>query len=214
MKKFRFSVRKILAVVFVIVFVAALGAAGYFYKQAQDLRNPEGQQKAAEQAATELKQKVAKLTLLPGETPTVATVQDISKLKDQPFFKDAKNGDKILIFTATKKAIVYRESENLIINSGPIAVTSDSSTKKVAILKSNNSTADTRTALAKLNGISISSETKTAKSYNESQVYDASGNNGELAKQIAEAIGGKVVTSAPDGETIPTGSDLVVISTK
>ena len=214
MKKAGFGVNKVVTIVLAVVLVAAVAAAGYFYKQAQDLRKPEGQQKAAEQAATDLKNKVSKLTLLPSETPTVATVQDISKLKDQPFFKDAKNGDKILIFTATKKAIVYRESENLIINSGPIAVTSDSSAKKIAILRSGNSNEATKTALSKLNGISIASEAKAAKSYTEPHVFDVSGNNGELAKQVAEAIGGKVVTSAPADETIPSGTELVVISTK
>jgi len=70
-------------------------------------------------------EKVSKLTHIPNEKPTMATVKDITKLADQPFFKDAQNGDKVLIFTESKKAVIYRESTNEIINSGPITTTSD-----------------------------------------------------------------------------------------
>ncbi len=54
------------------------------------------------------------------ETPTLATVLDKDKLKDQPFFANAQNGDKILIYIKAKKSIIWRPSENKIINSGPI----------------------------------------------------------------------------------------------
>jgi hypothetical protein len=57
---------------------------------------------------------------LPAEQPTVATVSDITKLKDQAFFNNAKNGDKVLIFKNTKKAIIYRPSTNQIIEIAPI----------------------------------------------------------------------------------------------
>jgi hypothetical protein len=75
--------------------------------------------------AAELKEKVGKLMQLPDEDATIATVQDADKLKEQEFFKDAENGDKVLIFTTEKKAVIYRENENKIINSGPIALNSD-----------------------------------------------------------------------------------------
>lgn len=65
--------------------------------------------------------KVSKLMALPtDETPTVATVTDASKVKDQPFFKDSQNGDKVLIYQKIGKAILYRESENKIIEVGAV----------------------------------------------------------------------------------------------
>lgn len=110
--------------VLVIVGLAAFGV--FMVSENAKLRNPNY---AAEEAATEaknLKDKVAKLMALPDEDATVATVQDVSKLSEQEFFKDAQNDDKVLIFTAAKKAVIYRPSENRIINSGPIVINSTS----------------------------------------------------------------------------------------
>jgi len=66
---------------------------------------------------------VGKLMELPAEKPTVATVSDVAKLPPyQPFFKDAKNGDKALFYNDAKKAILYRPETNKIINIAPITV--------------------------------------------------------------------------------------------
>ncbi len=66
---------------------------------------------------------VGKLIDLPkDEKPTVATVSDSDKLKDQQFFKNAKTGDKVLIYTSTKRAILYRPSEHRIIDVGAVNI--------------------------------------------------------------------------------------------
>jgi len=66
---------------------------------------------------------IGKLIALPtDEKPTVATVTDVDKVKDQPFFKNAKNGDKVLIYTKAQKAILYRPSENRIIEVGAVNI--------------------------------------------------------------------------------------------
>jgi hypothetical protein len=67
---------------------------------------------------------VGKLMLLPtDETPTVATVTDISKLVNQPFFAKAQNGDKVLFFNKAKKAILFRSSINRIVDVTTINIT-------------------------------------------------------------------------------------------
>lgn len=104
--------------------VLALIPSYYFYtkyQQAQKLlKNP--QQVSLEQTKSVV-DKVGKLITLPNdETPSLATVQDKSKLKDQPFFKNAVNGDKLLLFIKAKKAILYRESNNKIIEVAPINI--------------------------------------------------------------------------------------------
>ncbi len=71
---------------------------------------------------------VGKLMLLPdGETPTYGTVADTSKLKSQTFFKNAHNGDEILIYQKARLTILYRKSLNKIINVGPLIVGSSGS---------------------------------------------------------------------------------------
>jgi hypothetical protein len=119
-----------------IVILALIGVSAYSYNKYQDsklqvqklnnkLNNP---QAVAQAEQTELVTKVGKITVLPaGETPTIATVSDISKLKDQAFFVNAQNGDKVLIYTKAKKAYLYRPSTNKIINIAPVNLGDQSS---------------------------------------------------------------------------------------
>ncbi|MEK9158196.1 MAG: hypothetical protein AAB638_03385 [Patescibacteria group bacterium] len=105
-----------------LVGVAILGAgsAYYFYDQYQTLkRNP---QALTEKENTTLVAKLGQLMMLPDEQPTIATVADPSKLKDQPFFLKAKTGDRVFIYTNAKKAILYDEVANKIVEVAPINI--------------------------------------------------------------------------------------------
>lgn len=112
-----------IAIIFLILLLfGGLIFLGLSYKNSQDevkrLSNPA---QAAKQENKELVITVSKLVELPSkEEPTIATVKDVSKLQNQSFFKNAKNGDKVLIFTQAKKAILYRPSTNKVIEVAPI----------------------------------------------------------------------------------------------
>ena len=108
-------------VVLVILVVMLGGASYYFYKEFNDLKaNP---QKVAQDEVSVLVAKVGKLIVLPtDETPTIATVSDPEALKDQPFFKNAKTGDRVLIYTNARKAILYSPTENKIVEVAPINI--------------------------------------------------------------------------------------------
>ncbi len=105
--------------------VALLLATGvialHFYTKSNDLKN--NPQKVAQEENDALIATVGKLMFLPTEEkPTVATVADPEKLKDQPFFTNAKKGDKVLIYTNAKKAILYDPNSNKIVEIAPINI--------------------------------------------------------------------------------------------
>lgn len=59
--------------------------------------------------------------LLPtDETPTLATVSDMHALEGQEFFRNAQEGDKVLMYMRSQRAIIYRPSIDKIIEVGPI----------------------------------------------------------------------------------------------
>jgi hypothetical protein len=90
---------------------------GYFHSQSELKATKTTAEKSHQQtSSSQVINQVGKLVTLPaGETPTVATVNDAAKLKSQPFFADAKNGDKVLIYSKAGKAVLYRPSTNRII---------------------------------------------------------------------------------------------------
>ncbi len=81
--------------------------------------------------------KVGKLIILPtGEDPVVATINDAATLiKDQPFYKGARNGDVVLVYQKAAKAIVYSPERNIIVNVGPIALQSSPTTASTTTSK-------------------------------------------------------------------------------
>ncbi len=120
-KRRKFSKKTI---VVILILIAAVAVTVYFYRENNRLKtDPSAITELQNKEVEDLTAKIGKLIELPsGETPVVATVDDKEKLKEQPFFKNAENGDKILIYTTAKKAVVYRPATDKIINVGPIAV--------------------------------------------------------------------------------------------
>ncbi|MDO8529925.1 MAG: hypothetical protein Q7S10_00725 [bacterium] len=113
--------KRVLPAILSVALIVAVGAAGYLYWQNFQLqKNP---QVLAQEETQELVAKVSNLMVLPeGETPTIATVSDPEKLKDQPFFTKAVKGDKVLIYTNAKKAILYSPATNKIVEVAPINI--------------------------------------------------------------------------------------------
>lgn len=107
--------------ILLVLLILALGSSAYFYRQLSVLRdNP---QAVVKQEAEDLVNEVSKLIFLPeGEDPTIATIADAEKLKEQPFFARAKNGDKVLIYTKSKKAILYDVESHKIVEVAPLNI--------------------------------------------------------------------------------------------
>lgn len=96
--------------------LAARGAANY--------ANPvlDQQKQNAQKELQDTIAKVGRLIVLPtGETPALAVVNDAATLaKTQPFYKDAQNGDKVLVYFQAKKAFIYNPNRDIIVNVGPV----------------------------------------------------------------------------------------------
>lgn len=108
--------------------VLSSGTAVFFYNEYSVLK--ENPNKAAQEEINKLVAQVSKLIVLPdGETPTLATVSNPDRLKDQPFFAKAKTGDKVLIYTNSKKAILYNPETNKIVEVAPINIGSSAPAK-------------------------------------------------------------------------------------
>lgn len=69
-----------------------------------------------------------KIELPIGQTPDIATVTDATKLENIAFYRNAKNGDKVLIFRSIKEAILYRPSIHKIIAVAPINAAPEANT--------------------------------------------------------------------------------------
>lgn len=103
--------------------VSLLAVCGYMIfdrmrlsNEVEELSKSQKQQTTAEDEAKQLAGDVAKLIDLPtDETPTVATVTDAVKVADKPFFAKAHNGDKVLLYAKSGKAVLYRPSAKKLI---------------------------------------------------------------------------------------------------
>lgn len=136
------------------ILIALVIVAGAFFvyhqqKQAKSLQQELTELKANPQKATEeetkaLLEKVGQLIELPNEKPTIATVTDPSSLKDQAFFANAQVDDRVLIYSAAKKAYLYRPSTNKVIEVAPVNLEDDS--KAVKQKSSNTNTANSNTS--------------------------------------------------------------------
>lgn len=209
-----------LIVLVAVLIIVLLGVAGFFAKSYYDLRqNPN---KAAEDETKRLVEKVGKLYQLPtDETPVVAKVQDKEKLKDQPFFKNAENGDELLIYQGAKMAIIYREKENKLINVGPVAMDSSpgqgqasASVKVFSASNDQSAASDSVNKLGEIAGLSVDKQVTDAKKKDLTQIVivDVTGTKAAQAQQIAQKLGG-TIGSLPAGEDKPTVDIAVFVGT-
>jgi hypothetical protein len=110
--------RKRFIKIILLIISYAIVAGGVWTYSTKMQQSPAYQQEQAQKQVQALTKKVGKLVVLPeSETPQVAIIQDVDSLKKtQEFFIDAQNGDRILVYPEARKAFIYRESSNKIIN--------------------------------------------------------------------------------------------------
>ncbi len=215
---------KAIGIVFGIVLL--LAPSVYFYTQYRDARNLlQNPTEASKKEVKEVVDRLSKIMVIPtNEDPTVATVLDKEKLKDQPFFANAEKGDKVVIFSKAQLAILYRPSTNKIVQVAPInlggtpaptAAAGQNTSVTLALYNGTITTGLTAKVetdlLANVKGFSIvARENAKAQSYSKTLVVDVSGKRATEAKQLAEFLAGDV-GPLPAGEVKPTGAEILII---
>ncbi len=107
----------------IIVIILAVASVFLFFQYQQAKTKLNTTETGTSQSADLIK-RVSKLVIVPAnETPTIATVVHADKLRSQSFFASAQDGDKVLVFSKEKQAILYRPSTNQIVTIAPVNVT-------------------------------------------------------------------------------------------
>ncbi|MEK9195970.1 MAG: hypothetical protein AAB914_01240 [Patescibacteria group bacterium] len=121
-----------------IIIIAIIVGLGWFANeymntkdQIKNLTDPKTSGQTEIQIITGVVSRV--MDLPKDEEPTLATVNDVSKLTGQTFFKNAQNGDKVLIYSKSGRALLYRPVENKVIEFTSISLgNSNSSNSQTA----------------------------------------------------------------------------------
>jgi hypothetical protein len=126
MKLPRFTRPKSAVLIGAIAIVLFAGLASFFFWRYMSVKSGANSQQSNIDKSTKIVEAVDRLYRLPtDETPTVAAIQDKTKLEGQEFFKDAANGDYLLIYKQAGFALLYSEKENRLINVRPVDLGAD-----------------------------------------------------------------------------------------
>ncbi|MFA5828850.1 MAG: LytR C-terminal domain-containing protein [Candidatus Shapirobacteria bacterium] len=209
----------------ILVFIGSIVGMVYFYNKSKnvEIQNP-----------GEIEEMVKTLSVfmeLPDEIPTLATVTDTTKLESETFFKNAQNGDKVLIFPNSTKAILYRPSTKKVIEVSSVMVSGSQPAAPQPTISPTSLTSSSNLTIALYNGTEeaglaksldkdIFSKTQNYKvtiiadaqknSYEDTLVIDISGKNQEIAQALAQSLSA-VLGPLPLGEQKPDTDILIII---
>lgn len=179
----------------------------------------------AKEEIKQLVDKLSKLVVLPeGEEPVVATVTDKEKLKDQPVFAKAENGDKILIYSKAQKAYIYRPASNLLIDVIPVNIgnqrmsisgVDEKNPLQLALVNGSKNSGITnelekRIQEKNIPGVQVVSKAVAkSDSYEKTLVLDITGKMAKQAAEMALLVGGEVATQS--AEAFPKADLMIII---
>lgn len=196
-----------------VLVIAGLGFTSvFFFLKYRDAKN---NNQTPEQRIVQYEKEIAKTYTLPvGDKPTLADVKSAAELKkdqnNKEFFKDAVDGDILLVYNNSKLGILYRPSAKKIIKAGPVAFKQQVAVQVIGV-KVDREAAVALLKSAYANDVTIASESD-AKELIEGDtiIVDVTGKNSELAKKIAETLKGKV-GNVPEGQESPSKDTGIVV---
>ncbi len=175
--------------------------------------------------------KVGKHIMLPSnESPAMATVSDKTKLANQQFFSEAQNGDVLLIYNTSQKAILYRPSIDKIVNVTTVNIHTSAPVKNPSPTVSAQDVTPTPLKVAIYNGtqiaglaskvekqliqqfpnITVVTKSNTTGSYTENLIVDLTDTRKTEANSIANLMKGTVST-LPKSEIKPASDILIIV---
>lgn len=207
--------------------LAGILSAGFFYYQLGKTQGyfwskkaPQASQKGEQEAIAQLVKEVGKLIDLPAnETPTVATVTDVNKLKAETFFQNARNGDKVLIFQNARKVILYNPPSKKIINVGPFSLGSSQATPSAQVKIALRNGTSTPAMAVKIEGVLkktfpeaavVSKENAASSNFEKTLVVVLNNALKDIAAGLARSLSASVV-DLPSGESRPKDADILII---
>lgn len=233
-KKITLPPRIILIISGIILVVGLIASSVFFYfRYKQEVsKNPNREISAI--VAT-----ISEFMFLPNETPTLATITNVDELAENALFDRAENGDKVLIYSAAKKAILFRPSEDKVIEVLPIYSTAESSTlspsptpillesklvekavaEEVSIALYNGSsivgitTKAERALNSGFSNLKIVLKDTTQSRYEQNIVVNLSGDNESLVNDLANEFDAQII-DLPEGEREPNADLLIIIGEK
>ena len=196
-----------------IIVLAGLGFSSvFFYLKYKNLKATIA---TPDQRIAKYEKEISKSFALPvGEKATLADVKSAADLKkdeaNKEFFKDAADGDVLLVYSTSKQGILYRPTTKKIIKSGPVAFKQQIATELIGA----KADRDTVTSVLKAvfaSDVSVTTEIDAKTPITGGTiVVDATGKNADLAKRLATELKGKV-GNAPEGQTAASAAVGVVI---
>lgn len=199
--------RKALKISLIIVNILLLLSLGFssvfFFLKYNNLKN---NSLSSEERTSKYEKEIGKTYALPvGEKPTLYDVTQADSLKkegpNKDFFKDAQNGDVLLLYGTAKIGVLYRPNDKKIIKVGPAAVTQQVSTQLFGA-KADRDTAKAVITKAFSGTLTVSKEADAKFAPTETIVVDVAGSNATGAAALATELKGKV-GAVPEGQDKP-----------
>lgn len=206
--------------------ILALAGSGFLYyqyqKTAKELKKVKSQVTTTQDVpkpdeVKKLVAEVAKVARLPeNETPSIATITDASKLKDQAFFKDAKNGDILLVFNSSGKAVLYDPKEKKVVDITTLSTTPSFNQQFKLTIRNGTKTSglagkleeELKKALGVVNV--VAKENAGKETYEKTIVIVINQAAKEFAANVAKAINAQIA-DMPADEPKPKDVDILII---
>lgn len=203
----------VLAALVVIIAGGAIAGKQYLGKKRIPETQAEAQTALNEDSKNELLDKIKKHVLLfkEGEDPLIIRIDNAQELvQKQAFFANSQDGDVLVVYK--DKALIYRPSEDVLINVGPVYIMPTAGQPISLDIRNGSNAAGKASELSgKLAGrteFEVVKITNTEeKNYQGNKIVNLTGKDVSV---LAQELGAEVINAMPAGE-LGSDADVVVI---